>query len=135
VEVIGLLPVVVVVAFAVFQVLAARAAEEAAGHAAHAAGVAVLQDRDPESAARAALSGWPRANVRFARHGTRIDVAVRPRGMAGALAEGFTARAWAETGAAARASAAAVVRGGASAGPRRRGAGVSGTSTRSRGRR
>jgi hypothetical protein len=84
VEVIGLLPLVLAVGLAVFSLLSAGRAEEAAGGAAEAGAVAMLQGREPQAAARAALAGWPaeRAQVRVA--GRRVIVRVTPSGPFGA---------------------------------------------------
>jgi hypothetical protein len=80
VEVVGLLPLLLAVGLAVFSLLGAGRAEEAAGSAAEAGAVALLQGREPQVAARAALAGWPvrRTQVRIAAR--RVTVRVTPAG-------------------------------------------------------
>jgi hypothetical protein len=77
VELAALLPLVVVIAVAGYALLAGLAAGEQAGVAAEAGAIALLQDRDPARAARAALPAATRASVRVS--GRSITVAVRPR--------------------------------------------------------
>jgi hypothetical protein len=77
VELAALLPLVAVIALAAYATLAGRAAAEQAGVAAEAGAIALLQDRDPAGAARAALPGGARSTVRV--DGRRVTVAVRPR--------------------------------------------------------
>jgi hypothetical protein len=77
VELAALLPLVVVIAVAGYALLAGLAAGEQAGVAAEAGAIALLQDRDPAGAARAALPAATRASVRVS--GRSITVAVRPR--------------------------------------------------------
>jgi len=77
VELAALLPLVVVIALAGYALLAGLAAGEQAGVAAEAGAVALLQDRDPAAAARAALAEPARATVRV--RGRAVSVAVRPR--------------------------------------------------------
>jgi hypothetical protein len=67
----------------VLSLLSAGAAERAAGGAAEAGAVALLQGRDPEAAARAALPGWPRERTRIGVAGRRVTVRVTPRGPLG----------------------------------------------------
>ena len=77
VELAAFLPVLAVVALAAYAMLAGLAAGEQAGVAAEAGAIALLQDRDPAGAARAALPDGARAAVRV--EGRRVAVAVRPR--------------------------------------------------------
>jgi len=98
VELVALMPLLGVVAAVVFHLLAAGTAGEAAGHAAHSAAAAMLQDRDPQAAALAALPGWPSDHVRVERSAGRVEVSVRPRGGLEALARRLTARAVAHAG-------------------------------------
>ena len=112
VELIAVLPVLIAAGLAAFHVLAAHAAHEAAGNAAHAAAVAVLQDRDAESAARASLTGWPRRNITILRRGPHILVAVRPRLPVASFAARLTAEATADAGATPRPVDPAATRGG-----------------------
>ena len=80
VEVVALLPLLLAVGLAVFTVLNAGRAEEAAGSAAEAGAAALLQGREPEAAARAALGGWPRGRSEVRLDGRRITVRVTPPG-------------------------------------------------------
>ena len=77
VEFAALLPLVVVIALAGYALLAGLAAGEQAGVAAEAGAIALLQDRDPATAARAALPEPGRAGVRVT--GRAVTVTVRPR--------------------------------------------------------
>ena len=77
VELAALLPLVVVIALAGYALLAGLAAGEQAGVAAEAGAIAMLQDRDPRAAARAALPEATRATVEVT--GRAVTVAVRPR--------------------------------------------------------
>ena len=77
VELTALLPLLALVALAAYTVLAARTAHEQAGAAAEAGAIALLQDRNPRTAARAALPPGGRAAI--ALHGSRVQVTVRPR--------------------------------------------------------
>ena len=77
VELAALLPLLAVVALAAYATLAGLAAGERAGVAAEAGAIALLQDRDPATAARDALPGDAPATVRV--DGRRVVVSVRPR--------------------------------------------------------
>ncbi|MDO9409526.1 hypothetical protein [Patulibacter sp.] len=77
-----------VVALAV--ALSAHRAGEAAGLAAHAAGLAVMQGRDPEDAAREAIPDVGKERLRVSVDGPRIVVRVRAEGPRG-LVSGFDA--------------------------------------------
>jgi hypothetical protein len=78
VELVGMLPVVAAIGIAAYTALAAQAAGEQAGHAAEAGAIAHLQDRDPRSAARAALPPAARRRTAIAVRGRRVTVRVRP---------------------------------------------------------
>lgn len=78
VELVALLPLVVAVILAAGQALAAGAASELASHASEAGAVAVLQERDPVRAARAAVPGWSRARLAVRAEGRRVAVRMRP---------------------------------------------------------
>lgn len=90
VELVGLLPLVIGVGFAVFCLLAAGRAGELAAHAAGAGAVALLQDADPATAARAAIPGHTAREARVVVRGRVVTVTVRPRlplrGLTSALA-------------------------------------------------
>ena len=77
VELAALLPLVVVIALTGYAFLSGLAAGEEAGVAAEAGAIALLQDRDPATAARAALPDPARAPVRVT--GRAGTVAVHPR--------------------------------------------------------
>lgn len=98
VEIVAVLPLALLVAVVVAQVLAVGAARELAGGAATAGAAALLQDRDPQEEARAALPGWSRDRMTVAVRGHRVTVRVRPVAVAGPLARAFTAVASAEAG-------------------------------------
>lgn len=98
VELVGLLPLLLAAGLGAFSLLAAGAAEEAAGVAAEAGAVALLQERDPEAAARAALDGWPRADTRIRVAGRRVTVQVAPHGPLGALDDRLAATVTADAG-------------------------------------
>jgi hypothetical protein len=98
VELVAVIPLVVTVGFVVFSFMAAAAAEELAAQAAKAGAVALLQDRDPTEAARAALPGGSRRSARVAVDGRRVTVRVRPRGPIGPINDRLTARAAADAG-------------------------------------
>jgi hypothetical protein len=98
VELVGLLPLLLAVALAVFAVLAAGAAKEAARAAAQAGAVAMLQDRDPKAAARAAVPDWARGRVDVAVRGRSVRVVVRPRTPVAVLDRRLVGRAEAHAG-------------------------------------
>jgi hypothetical protein len=90
VEVVALVPLVAAIVFAVTALLAAGQARELAGHAAAAGAMAILQDADPEEAARAAAPSWPHSRMDVRVSGRRVRVHVRPRapfGLPGRLLE------------------------------------------------
>ena len=78
VELAALLPLVAVIALAAYAMLAGRSAGEQAGVAAEAGAIALLQDRDAEAAARAALPREAARRAAVSVDGRRITVAVRP---------------------------------------------------------
>jgi len=98
VELVGLLPLLAAAGFGVFSALAAAKAEELASSAAEAGAVALLQENDPEKAARSALPGWSREQARIRVDGRRVIVHVRPRGPVGAINERLTASVTADAG-------------------------------------
>lgn len=98
VEVVALLPVILAVGMAVAAVLSAGSAERAAGSAAEAGALAVLQEREPRQAVRAALEGWPRRSTRIRITGARVTVEVRPRIPVPSLARMLVARSSADAG-------------------------------------
>ncbi len=81
VELVALLPLVIAAGLVVMQLLLAGATAEYAGQAAEAGAVALLQDRDPAGAARAAIPSWTGRNVHVRVHGRRITVRLRPRSL------------------------------------------------------
>lgn len=101
VELAAVLPILAIVAGAAFHVLAAGSASEAAGQSASAGAIALIQGRDPEEAARRALTGWPRSNTRIAVRDGWVTVRVRPRGPLTALSERLARTATADAGLAA----------------------------------
>jgi ABC-type transport system involved in cytochrome bd biosynthesis fused ATPase/permease subunit len=89
VELVALAPLIVVVVLAAAQLLAAGAARELADHAAEAGAIALLQEADPEVAAREATPGWSRGRLLVHVEQRRVRVRLRPRsfvpGLAGLL--------------------------------------------------
>ena len=79
VEVLGLVPLIGAVALAAYCAVAAHAAGEQAGAAAEAGAVAILQDRDPRAAARAALPVGVRRRASVDVHVGAVRVRVSPR--------------------------------------------------------
>ena len=79
VELAALLPLVAVIALAAYALLAGLSAGEQAGVAAEAGAIALLQDRDPAVAARAALPEAARRRAAVTVAGRRVTVAVRSR--------------------------------------------------------
>ena len=79
VELAALLPLVAVIALAAYALLAGLSAGEQAGVAAEAGAIALLQDRDPAVAARAALPATTRRSADVTVEGRRVTVAIRPR--------------------------------------------------------
>jgi Flp pilus assembly protein TadG len=98
VELVAVIPLVVTVGFVVFSFMAAAAAEELAAQAAKAGAIALLQDRDPTEAARAALPGGSRRAALVSVDGRRVTVRIRPRGPIGPINDRLTARAAANAG-------------------------------------
>jgi hypothetical protein len=78
VELVALLPLAIVVGLAVMSLLAGRTAAGQAAAAAHAGAMALLQDADPEQAAREALPAPARARAEIEVRGRRVEVTVRP---------------------------------------------------------
>ncbi|HEU4657257.1 MAG TPA: TadE/TadG family type IV pilus assembly protein [Capillimicrobium sp.] len=78
VELVGLLPVLVAVALGAAQLLAAGVARELADHAAEAGAVALLQGGDAAEAARAAVPGWARGELRVEVADRAVTVEVDP---------------------------------------------------------
>lgn len=78
VELLGLIPVAIAVGIAIFCVLAAGRTRELAGHAAGTGAVALLQDGDPEGAARRSVGRSVRSVEVLVRDRV-VTVRVRPR--------------------------------------------------------
>lgn len=98
VELVALLPLLLAAGFGVFSLLGAGAAAEAAGASAEAGAIALVQGRDAEAAARAALGGWPGADARIRVEGRRVTVRVTPRSPLPALDDRLAATVSAEAG-------------------------------------
>ena len=113
VELVAMLPLVALVVAAVAAVLAAGSAAEQAGVAAEAGAAALLQDGDPDAAAKRAIGTDALARARIEVEDRRVTVAVRPGGLPAPLADLLTATATAHAGPGPAAdSATVVVRGG-----------------------
>ena len=98
VEIALLAPLLLVVGLALAQVLAARAAGELADHAAAAGAMALLQERDPLVAARAAVPDWPRRRMSVRVDGRRVRVRLRPRVLVPGLGDALQTTAEADAG-------------------------------------
>ena len=98
VELVALLPLLALVGVTAFAILAAASAAEHAGQAAEAGAVALVQDRDPGAAARAALPEGARDRAQIEVAGRRITVQVRPTLPLGILEPALTARETADAG-------------------------------------
>jgi hypothetical protein len=119
VEVVAVLPLLVAVVLAVVHVLAAGAASESAEAAAEAGAVAILQDGDPQAAAKRALGPSATTRATIAVRGREVTVTVRPIALARPLADVLAAHATADAGPGpAAASSTAIVRGGDGLGSR-----------------
>jgi hypothetical protein len=79
VEAVALIPLLVALALIVFCALAVGRARELAGHAAGAGAVALLQDADPERAAREAIPGHTTSEARVVVRDRTVTVSIRPR--------------------------------------------------------
>lgn len=90
VETVAIAPVVLLIVIGLAVALSAHRAGEAAGLAAHAAGLAVMQGRDPEDAARDAVPDVGRQRLRVDVDGAVVQVRVRAEGPR-ALVGGFDA--------------------------------------------
>jgi hypothetical protein len=98
VELVGLLPLLALLGFTGFALLAAASADEHANQAAEAGALALLQDREPRAAARAALPAGARDDAGIELSGRRITVTVRPELPLSALERPLTATATADAG-------------------------------------
>jgi hypothetical protein len=78
VELIALLPLIATVVLAAIAILAAHSASEQAGEAAEAGALAILQDRDPNAAVKAALPPAAYRRARIAIAGGHVSVHLRP---------------------------------------------------------
>lgn len=78
VELIALLPLLAAGALAAGAFLISVLTGELADRAAQAAAVALLQDRDPDRAARDAVPGWARGSLSVTVSGTRVSVVLSP---------------------------------------------------------
>ena len=86
-ELLAVVPLVLLVALAAAQLLAAGACRVLAGNAAGAGAAALLQDRDPAAAARAALPGWSRGRLSVTVRARQVRVELRPPSLVPGLAE------------------------------------------------
>lgn len=89
VELLGALPVLVVLGLFLFQVLAVGYATVLAGNAAEAGAISLAGGGDAEDAAREALPGWSRADMRVGVDGGRVEVSLRPPSPLAALRDRF----------------------------------------------
>lgn len=87
VELLGSLPVLIGLGLVLFQLLAVGYAGVMAGHAAEAAALASASGRDPGTAARDAVPGWPRSRVQVVSRAGRTRVELRPPSLVPGLGE------------------------------------------------
>jgi len=98
VELVAAIPILLAVTLAAAQLLAAGLCRELAGDAAGAGAAAMLQSRDPQAAARRALPGWSRAQLRVTRRGRELRVAISPPSLVPGLARLLSVEARADAG-------------------------------------
>ncbi len=98
VELVASIPILLAVTLAAAQLLAAGLCRELAGDAAGAGAAALLQSRDPQAAARRALPGWSRAQLRVTRRGRELRVAISPPSLVPGLARLLSVEARADAG-------------------------------------
>ncbi len=98
VEVVALLPWIAALALGILQALSAGVAAELADHAAQSGAVALLQGREGAAAARAAVPGWSRAEVRVEVRGSRVRVRITPPSLVPGLGERLASTATADAG-------------------------------------
>ena len=98
VELVAAIPILLAVTLAAAQLLAAGLCRELAGDAAGAGAAALLQSRDPEAAARRALPGWSRGQLRVTRHGRELRVTISPPSLVPGLARLLSVEARADAG-------------------------------------
>lgn len=97
-EVVALLPALALAGLTVLQLLVAGATAEYAGHAAEAGAVAIIQERDPVVAARAALPSWTGRDVSVRVRGRQVRVSLRPRRLLPLVADALSSSADAKAG-------------------------------------
>ena len=98
VELLAAVPIMLAITLAAAQVLAAGLCRELAGEAAGAGAAALLQSRDPQAAARRALPGWSRGQLRVTRRGRELRVAINPPSLVPGLARLLSVEAHADAG-------------------------------------
>ena len=98
VELLAAVPILLAITLAAAQLLAAGLCRELAGEAAGAGAAALLQSRDPQAAARRALPGWTRGQLRVTRRGRELRVAINPPSLVPGLARLLSVEARADAG-------------------------------------
>lgn len=98
VELVAAIPMLLAVTLAAAQLLAAGLCRELAADAAGAGAAALLQSRDPEVAARRALPGWSRGQLRVTRRGRELRVTISPPSLVPGLARLLSVEARADAG-------------------------------------
>jgi len=98
VELVSAIPILLAVTLAAAQLLAAGLCRELAADAAGAGAAALLQGRDPQAAARRALPGWSRSQLRVTRSGREVRVAIKPPSLIPGVARLLGAEARASAG-------------------------------------
>lgn len=85
-ELLGSLPVVLLVGLVLLQLLAVGYSAVLAGNAAEAAALALADGGEATAAARSAVPGWSRAEMRVRVSGGRVEVRMRPPSALAAVA-------------------------------------------------
>lgn len=101
IELLAVLPLLLLVVTAGGQLLSAGVCRELAAGAAHAGARALLEDRDPRTAARRALPGWSSRRAAVSVTGRVVRVSIRPPAVLPGLARLLRAERRADAGPAA----------------------------------
>ncbi len=98
VELLAVTPLLLAVALAAAQLLASGLCRELAAEAAGAGAAAILQDRNPQQAARQTMPGWSHSNLKVTRRGRQIEVSAAPPTLVPGLASLLAVTARADAG-------------------------------------
>ncbi len=97
-ELIAAVPALLLLALVLLQLLAVGYSATLAGNAAEAGSLARASERDAEKAAKAAVPGWSRANMRVSVDKGEVEVRMRPPSPIPAVAKALEVDASASTG-------------------------------------